>query len=62
MSELLGKKVTSRSDRLVSFHLADFAVPQGNEEEWRFTPLERITDFLRSLLPESFTPSKLREK
>lgn len=45
MSELLGKKVTSRSDRLVSFHLADFAVPQGNEEEWRFTPLERITDF-----------------
>ncbi|MDY5584667.1 MAG: Fe-S cluster assembly protein SufD, partial [Arcanobacterium sp.] len=37
--------VQSRAQRLQSFKLADFAVPTGTEEEWRFTPLERITDF-----------------
>lgn len=45
MSELLEKKAASRADRLVSFNLHDFKVPEGNEEEWRFTPLERIEDF-----------------
>lgn len=45
MSEILKKTVNSRADRLVSFNLSDFQVPQGNEEEWRFTPLERIEDF-----------------
>ncbi|QOR46752.1 Fe-S cluster assembly protein SufD [Trueperella pecoris] len=35
----------SRAERLLSFNLADFAVPQGTEEEWRFTPLERMEDF-----------------
>ena len=45
MSELLEKKAASRADRLVSFNLHDFKVPAGNEEEWRFTPLERIADF-----------------
>lgn len=45
MSELLEKKANSRADRMVSFQLADFKVPQGNEEEWRFTPIERIEDF-----------------
>jgi Fe-S cluster assembly protein SufD len=32
----------SRGERLASFDLADFAVPTGREEEWRFTPLDRL--------------------
>lgn len=32
----------SRAARRVSFDPADFAVPTGREEEWRFTPLERL--------------------
>ncbi len=37
--------IQSRAQRLQSFQLADFAVPTGREEEWRFTPLERLADF-----------------
>lgn len=33
---------TSRADRQTSFHLADFPVLTGREEDWRFTPLERL--------------------
>ncbi|WP_353067048.1 Fe-S cluster assembly protein SufD [Arcanobacterium hippocoleae] len=51
MSEFLTKQVNSRADRLVSFNLADFQVPQGNEEEWRFTPIEKITDFFAAQAP-----------
>ena len=32
----------SRGERSVSFDLADFDVPTGREEEWRFTPLHRL--------------------
>jgi Fe-S cluster assembly protein SufD len=32
----------SRGLRGTSFDLADFAVPTGREEEWRFTPLDRL--------------------
>src|SRR5687768_16982054 len=32
----------SRGLRRRSFELADFAVPTGREEEWRFTPLDRL--------------------
>jgi Fe-S cluster assembly protein SufD len=32
----------SRGARATSFDLADFAVPTGREEEWRFTPLHRL--------------------
>ena len=32
----------SRGERATSFTLADFAVPTGREEEWRFTPLTRL--------------------
>jgi Fe-S cluster assembly protein SufD len=32
----------SRGERHRSFELADFDVPQGREEEWRFTPLHRL--------------------
>lgn len=33
---------TSRADRQTSFELADFPVLTGREEDWRFTPLERL--------------------
>lgn len=44
-AEIKTENTQSRADRLVSFNLADFPVPTGREEEWRFTPLERIEDF-----------------
>lgn len=32
----------SRAERKTSFDPADFAVPNGREEEWRFTPVDRL--------------------
>jgi len=32
----------SRAERRASFELADFGVPTGREEAWRFTPLARL--------------------
>jgi len=32
----------SRLHEQQSFDVADFAVPSGREEEWRFTPLRRL--------------------
>jgi Fe-S cluster assembly protein SufD len=37
-----GVPVQSRAERRASFDLADFEVPTGREEEWRFTPLDRL--------------------
>jgi Fe-S cluster assembly protein SufD len=34
----------SRLHEAASFDLADFAVPTGREEEWRFTPMRRLRD------------------
>lgn len=42
----------SRAERLTSFAVADFKVPSGFEEEWRFTPVKKLT----SLFSE--TPSE----
>ena len=36
------KPAGSRADRATSFSLADFAVPTGREEEWRFTPVREF--------------------
>ena len=36
---------SSRADRLCSFDPADFEVPTGEEEEWRFTPMKRLAPF-----------------
>lgn len=36
-----------RSERLRSANPADFAVPVGREEEWRFTPIAQLRDLLR---------------
>ncbi|MBO9556138.1 Fe-S cluster assembly protein SufD [Cellulomonas sp.] len=33
---------SSRASRKTSFDVADFPVPTGREEEWRFSPLDRI--------------------
>ena len=32
----------SRGERPLSFDAADFAVPHGREEDWRFTPVDRL--------------------
>lgn len=32
----------SRASRLTSYDVADFPVPTGREEDWRFTPLDRL--------------------
>lgn len=32
----------SRAERATSFEVADFPVPNGREEEWRFTPVDRL--------------------
>ena len=32
----------SRAERPTSFDVADFPVPSGREEEWRFTPVDRL--------------------
>lgn len=43
----LNKQVigTSRGDRESSFNLADFPVPNGSEEDWRFTPVRELAPF-----------------
>lgn len=33
----------SRAERTSSFDVADFPVPNGREEEWRFTPVDRLS-------------------
>ena len=40
----------SRADRPTSFNLADIPMPGGREEDWRFTPLERIKMLLADTL------------
>jgi Fe-S cluster assembly protein SufD len=37
-----GSAPASRLHERQSFDPADFAVPAGREEEWRFTPLRRL--------------------
>lgn len=46
MADLM-KTGSSRADRPLSFHVKDHVKPTGKEEEWRFTPLERMTDFFK---------------
>ncbi len=38
--------VQSRAERTASFDLADFPVPKGREEEWRFTPVKKLAALL----------------
>ena len=41
---------SSRADRPTSFVAANFAIPTGEEEEWRFTPMNRAGDFVAEVL------------
>lgn len=53
MVKQTGHKVVaapSRADRPTSFNLADIPKPGGREEDWRFTPLERIKMLLADTL------------
>jgi Fe-S cluster assembly protein SufD len=36
--------MSSRAERLTSFDVADFALPTGREEEWRFTPVRGLAN------------------
>ncbi|MGO4755630.1 Fe-S cluster assembly protein SufD, partial [Streptomyces sp. 2MCAF27] len=37
-----GQPTDARLGAIASYDVADFPVPHGREEEWRFTPLERL--------------------
>lgn len=50
-----GTYVASRAERPTSFEVADFAVPAGREEEWRFTPLKRFKTLFDAELVASGT-------
>jgi Fe-S cluster assembly protein SufD len=36
--------MSSRAERLTSFNVADFQLPTGREEEWRFTPVRGLAN------------------
>ncbi|TLM87724.1 Fe-S cluster assembly protein SufD [Pseudarthrobacter sp. NamE5] len=38
--------MASRAERLTSHDVADFAFPNGREEEWRFTPVRELANLL----------------
>ncbi|WFR85397.1 Fe-S cluster assembly protein SufD [Arthrobacter sp. Y-9] len=39
--------MSSRAERLTSHNVADFALPDGREEEWRFTPVRELQPLLQ---------------
>src|SRR5579875_3107400 len=41
-----GTPPRSAAERVASFDVADFPVPGGREEDWRFTPLKRLRGLL----------------
>ncbi len=38
------KPAASRGERVASFDVDHFPIPTGREEEWRFTPIDRLAD------------------
>lgn len=38
--------MSSRAERLTSFNVADFPLPTGREEEWRFSPVRALANLL----------------
>lgn len=44
ISQQQSKVASSRADRESSFEVADFPVPTGREEDWRFTPLDLVSE------------------
>lgn len=61
--------VQSRAERTASFDIADFPLPSGREEDWRFTPVKKLRDLLSegvagrldvsTQLPEGVTTSTI---
>ena len=59
----------SRAERTASFDVADFPVPRGREEEWRFTPVKKLAALFaegssgrldwRTQLPEGVTVTQI---
>ncbi|WP_067780441.1 Fe-S cluster assembly protein SufD [Actinomyces vulturis] len=45
--------VASRGQRPTSFDIADFPMPRGREEEWRFTPMKRFAPILAEELTDA---------
>lgn len=41
----------SRGERVRSFDPDDFPLPTGREEEWRFTPIDRLSELLEGVEP-----------
>ena len=40
----------SRAERKTSYTVDDFAVPGGREEDWRFTPVDRLSGLFSDCL------------
>ncbi len=51
----------SRADRTTSLSVADFAVPTGREEEWRFSPLKKLGRVLSDAATQTPVTIKLRK-
>jgi Fe-S cluster assembly protein SufD len=51
-----GVPVQSRAERKASFDVADFEVPTGREEDWRFTPLDRLHELHSGVAPSGPAP------
>jgi Fe-S cluster assembly protein SufD len=51
-----GVPVQSRAERKASFDVADFDVPTGREEDWRFTPLDRLHELHAGAEPSGPAP------
>ncbi len=49
-----GERRSPRPQRITSYDVADFPVPTGREEEWRFTPLDRLAGLLDGTPSESY--------
>ncbi|RAX18078.1 Fe-S cluster assembly protein SufD [Pseudarthrobacter sp. AG30] len=45
--------MASRAERLTSHKVADFALPNGREEEWRFTPVRELANLLSDTAAEA---------
>ncbi|WP_457950120.1 Fe-S cluster assembly protein SufD [Pseudarthrobacter sp. alpha12b] len=45
--------MASRAERLTSHDVADFALPNGREEEWRFTPVRELGNLLSDSASET---------
>src|SRR5688500_18848323 len=50
-SSSIRSRPDARPVAVLSRLVADFPLPEGREEEWRFTPLDRLRDLLDDSIP-----------